>query len=106
GRAPGGAGHIGEPAIAEILIQNIGAVIGDQQINVAIVVVISRADALSPAFFCESGLSGYQGEVAFTVVAVQLRKAWRARAGAVESRTVGDKDVICAVAIVIEDSDA
>src|SRR5438552_1476680 len=71
----------------------------------AVVVVVADADALSPAFAGEAGLRPDLGEPAVTVVVIELRK--RLRAGAtVEGRSVGDKNIFGAVAVVVENGDA
>ena len=46
------------------------AVVGDEQVGVAVVIVISDADALRPAVARQSGLLRHLGEMAVTVIAV------------------------------------
>ena len=46
---------VGESSISVVVIENIFAVVGDEEIFVAIVVVVTDADALSPAGVADSG---------------------------------------------------
>ena len=70
---------IGERAVAVVVIQNVLAEVGDEQIVPAVVVVVADANALSPARVRDSGLRGDVGKCAVAIVAEQMRRRFAAR---------------------------
>ena len=70
-------GDVGEFSVAQVAIENVVAVVGDQHVGPPVVIVVGHADALSPAFLRDAGLARHFGEVAVSVVVIQLRGDWR-----------------------------
>ena len=93
-------------AIAATPIKDVVAEVGDKHVGMAVVVVVTDADALSPAFRGESGFQCDIGKAALSLVVIELQMRMYAGLSGVESRAVSDENVVAAVAIVIEDSDA
>src|SRR5262249_42320385 len=94
-----------ERSVAVVAVEDLVAVVGDEQIGVAVVVVVAGADALAPAAAGDAGLRGDVGERAVAVVPIEMAH-WcgvvrRRQAGAVD-----EKDVRPAVVVVVEDRDA
>ncbi len=77
-RAPTGAicshagffGDIRESAVPIVVIENVFAPVGDEQIVKAVVIVIADADAARPAGSMQPRLGGHVGECAVAVVLV------------------------------------
>ena len=85
--SPLAARDIAERAVAVVAIEHLMAVVGDEQIDVAVVVVVAGADALSPAAAADARLRGDVGEGAVAVVAIQMaRPAPRRRRGSRAAR--------------------
>ena len=61
-------GDVGEGAIAIVAVEDVLAVIGDEEIVAAVVVVVADADALSPAGVTEAGFGGDVGEGSVAIV--------------------------------------
>ena len=110
-RAPAGArhrqfglgGYVGKLPVAQIAIENVVAVVGDQHVGPTVVVIVGHADALSPAFLRDARLARHFGEVAISVVVVQLRSDVGRTA---ECRAIHDEDIIAPIAIEVEDRHA
>ena len=66
------AGDIGECSVAVIVKQNIVSPEATEQIVIAVVVIVTDANAGLPAGSGQSGFLGYVGECAVTVVFVQM----------------------------------
>src|SRR5947209_17931148 len=71
GRNAGLGGHICKGPIAIVAVQRAIAPIGDEEIFMAVVVVVSCADALSPACPCQAGLQCDICERSVPVVLIQ-----------------------------------
>src|SRR5207249_8272119 len=71
-RQPASTRDIVERAVAVVAIKNLMAVVSDEQVDVAVVVVVAGADALSPAFAGDAGLLGDVGKRAVVVVSIQV----------------------------------
>src|SRR5437016_11061704 len=67
-------GHIGERAIAIVVIKNILAEIADEEIFEAVVVVVTNANALSPAGVGYAGLHGNVCECSVTIILEKMRR--------------------------------
>ena len=63
---------VGERAVAVVVVQNILAEVGDEQIVPSVVVVVADANALSPAGVRDAGLRGHVGEGAVAIVAEEM----------------------------------
>src|SRR5580693_7649863 len=65
----GAFGDVGEGAVAIVVIQNVLAVVGDEEIIVAVVVVVADAAGLAPAGTgVEAGTFGDIGEGAVAII--------------------------------------
>ena len=110
------AGHssllcdLGEDA-ALVVIQAILAVVSYIQIFPAVIVVVSNADALSPASCREARLRGDIGESPIVIVAIEMvagslpSRKFR-ELGFVQLRSIHQENVGPAIVVVVEDGDA
>src|SRR5580658_8668387 len=65
----GAFGDVGEGAVAVVVIENVLAVVGDEEVVIAIVVVVADAAGLSPAGAdVEAGTLGDIGESAVAII--------------------------------------
>src|SRR5271165_124972 len=109
--APGFAGacnagffaDVGEGAVTIVMVKDVFAVIGDEEVVVAVVVVIADADALPPAGMGEAGFLRDVGKGAVVIVVVQVVGGGCAGGEAVERCAVDEEDVGPAVVVVVED---
>ena len=69
---PGLLGHIGEVAVAVVVIENRLAVSGDQQIDKAVVVIVGRCHGDPVHIRIEAGLLRHIGKGAVSVVAIKM----------------------------------
>ena len=79
------------------------AVVGDQHVGPPVVIVVGHAYALSPAFLRDARLPRHFGEMAISIVVVQLRRHRRLAATAVQCCAVHDEDVVAPIAVEVED---
>ena len=93
---------IGEGAIAVVVVEDVLAPVGDEQIVVAVVVVVADADALSPAGVDESGFGGDVGEGAVAIVFEEMVGGLLSGGKAFEARAVDEEDVQPAVVVVVD----
>jgi len=96
--------HIGERAVAVIAVQRVVAPVGDEQVGVAVVVVVRGGDALRPTRALQPGLLRDVGERAVLVVAVQ--PVGRLGGRVLEARAGRDEDVQPAVVVVVDERNA
>ncbi len=99
----GFSGEIGELAVAVVVPQSAVAPIGNKQVVPAVVVVVSRADALAPAGPRHAGLQSDICERAVAIVLIEA--ADRRLVGSpfcFEAHAVHKKNIKPAVVIVIE----
>jgi hypothetical protein len=82
------------------------AVVGDEQIDVTVVVVVTGADALSPAFAGDTCLLRDVGKRAVAAVSIQVARRCSVGRGRRQARPVDEKDVRPSVAVVVDDRDA
>src|SRR5258708_10465657 len=73
GSCSGLLGHIGEGAIAIVVVQDAAAVLRDVQIRKAVAIVISDGGAHAVAAASDAGLVGDVGEGSIAIVAVKGR---------------------------------
>jgi len=97
---------VGEGAVAIVVIENIFAEVGDEEIVETVVVVIADADALSPAGVREAGFGGDIGESAVAIIFEEMRGGLLAGGEAFEARAVDEKNVEPAVVVVVVEGDA
>ena len=103
---PACRGHVGERAVAAVAIQPIAVDAGDEEIDVAVVIVVGGRRAGRVAFACDTGALGDVDEGHAAAIAEQpvplvrpaLGKRWQLCA-------VGEKDVGKTVTVVIEDGE-
>src|ERR1039458_4018094 len=76
---------IGKGSIPVVVIEDILAVVGDEEIVPAIVVVVADANPLSPAGVGEPSFCGHVGESAITIVPEQMRRGFATGGKALES---------------------
>ena len=106
-RDPGRSGHLGEGAIALIVIKPVFAICGNKKILVTVIVIIADTRTLAPSCFGKAGMRGHIRERAIVVVMKQM-------AGGVlrflilrrQQVSIHQKDVGPAVVVVVEDRDA
>ena len=80
--SPGGFGDVTERAIAFVVVENAVAVVGNEKVAAAIVIVIGGACSLSPAGVRQAGLLRHVFEMQIAEIAVQV-------AGGAVKRDVG-----------------
>ncbi len=88
------------------MVQDVLAEISDEQVVVAVVVVVADADALSPSGVLEPGLQRDVGKGAVAIVLEQVVEGLFARRKAFEPPAVDEEDVEPAVVVVIVEGDA
>ncbi len=102
----GFVGDIGEDAVI-VVVETVLAVVGDVEIVPAVVVVVTDADALSPAGrAARPAFCGHVGEGAVVIVAIEMVRRSFAALGRFQRRAVHDEDVRPAIVVVVEDGDA
>src|SRR5579884_3802655 len=92
-----------ETAVAEIVIEDVAVHTCDEEIGVAVVIVIAYRGAHGIAFADDSGFGGYIAE--FQIAFVVIEAVPILRSGLGEGRklgAIGEEDIRTAVAIVIE----
>ena len=99
-------GDVGESAIAVVAIEDVLAVIRDEDVFVAVIVVIADGDGLGPAGADEAGFFRHVTECAVAIVFVEAIGDAGRNCGCIEAAAVEDQDVEPAVVIVIEEGDA
>ena len=99
--------HIGEGAVAIVVIERVAVNAGDKDIRMSIVVVIPDGDANIESCSLQPGLLCYVREHAVAVVAEEavgvLRRGFLERC---DIGAVGEEDIGTAIAVVVEDRDA
>src|SRR5439155_27031366 len=85
-------------------LQFMVAVVSDETVRAAVIAVISDADTLRPADMRQTRLGRYIGKVALAVVTVKLEPPTLACL-ALERGSVGEKDVVDSIAVVVENRD-
>src|SRR5437667_9654309 len=103
---PGFVGHISERAIAVIVVKHVLAKIGDEEIFEAVVVVVTNADALSPAGVGYASLQSNVGECAVSIILEKMRRRLLAPGETFQVRSIHKKNIQPAIVIVIVKSHA
>ncbi len=96
--------HVGEGAIAVVAIEAILAVVGEEEILEAVVVVVSDANALRPSDVDQAGLDGDVSERAVAVVLVEA--VGGVGRSVLEAPATQDEDVHPSVVVVVEEGAA
>ena len=104
-RHAGLLGHVGERAVAVVVVEDVAAPVADEQIVEAVVVVVADAAALSPARMRQPGLARHVGEGAVAVVVEQVTGRLRRLHRRIEAGAVHQEDVQPAVVVVVEQRD-
>ena len=78
--------HVGKGAVTVVVVEDVLAEIGDEQIVETVVVVVADADALSPAGMNEAGFGGDIGEGAIAIVLEEVGDGLLAGGKAFEAR--------------------
>src|SRR5690348_6687878 len=97
--------HIGEGAIAIVVIKNILAEIADEEIFEAVVIVVADANTLSPAGAGYARLGSNVGEGAVSIVLEKMRHWLLAFGKTFQARSVHQKNVEPAIVVIIVESD-
>ena len=98
-------GNILKCPIAFIAVQHVMAVIGNEKIRLAVIIVVADAHALRPSFAAESGLGRDVSKMPVSLVVIKLRQI-DAFGRPVKARAVRNKNVVLAIAVIIKNSDA
>ena len=104
---PAFGGDVGEGAVAVVAVEGVLAVVGDEEVVPAVVVVVADADALPPAGAGEAGFDGDVGEGAVAVVFEEMagRRSWPF-GEAFEAGAVDEEDVEPVVVVVVVEGDS
>ena len=94
--------HVLERAVSEVSIQVVLAIVGHEQIDVAVVVVVARARALAPAARRETCARRHVFEGAIALVAIQVIRRLLSLRKTFEHRAVDEEDVEPSVFVIVE----
>jgi hypothetical protein len=94
-------GNIGERAVVIVVVEDVFAEVGNEEIVEAVVVVVADADGLSPAGMNQASLYGDVGEGAVAIIFVQAIGGLLARGKAFQARAVHQKNIEPAIVVVI-----
>ena len=103
-REPGLRGHVGEGAVAVVVVQHVVPVGGDEQVVEAVVVVVADRHRRRPAGARQPRLRRDVGERAVAVVLVEAIRGFGRRV--LEAGAAQHQDVHPAVVVVVEEGDA
>ena len=104
---PATLAEVAELAVALVPVEDVGAVIGHIEIEVAVAVVVGRRAAHAPTRITDPGRAGIVRKGAVAHVAVEGVGRGRGRVGiAFQPRAVDQVDVEPAIAVVVEESTA
>src|SRR4029077_21213679 len=99
-------GDIGKRAVAVVVVEDVLAEVGDEEIVEAVVVVIADADGLPPAGMNEARLSGDVGESTVAIIFVQAIGGLLAGGKAFQPRAIHQENIEPAIVVVIVEGDA
>ena len=103
----GAFGDVGEGAVAIVVIENVLAVVGDEEIVVAVVVVVADAAGLSPAGAdVEAGTFGDIGEGAVAIIFEEAAMRLFALRETLEAPAVDEEEIEPAVVVVVVEGQA
>jgi hypothetical protein len=95
---------VGEGAVAVIAIENVLAVVADDEVVPAVVVVVADTTALTPAAAGKAGFGSDIGEGAVAIVFEEVRDWFLAFGKALETSAVDEEDVDPVILIEVEES--
>ena len=99
-------GDVGEGAVAVVAEQRVLAVVADEEIVPAVVVVVAHAAGLAPAGAGEAGLEGDVGKRAVAIVLEEMADRLLAFGKAFEAPAVDEEDVDPVVLVVVKEGGA
>src|SRR5580698_611294 len=100
-------GDVGEGAVAVVVIERVAVDAEDEEIGMAVVIVVAYRGADVEAGSCEAGLRCNVGESAVAVVAEEAIEVFRrSLLQGCDVCAVGEEDVGTAVSVVIENGNA
>src|ERR1700722_337420 len=105
GQQPALLRHIGESAIAVVVIKNVLPPIGDKQIVITVIVVVPDTDTLSPSKMRESGLAGHVGKGAVPVIVQQAVRVLL-RVNSIQPGSIHQEHVEPTIVVVIDEGRA
>ena len=88
------------------MIQDVLAKVSQEQIIVAVVIVIADADAVTPARMAESRFLGHIGESAVAIVVIEVICRFLAGGKSLVLGAVQQEDIEPAIVVVIEEGDS
>ena len=98
---------IGERAVAIVVIENVLAVVGDEEIVIAVVVVVADAAGLSPAGAdVEAGTFGDIGEGAVAIVFEETAMRFLAFGKTLEAPAIDEEEIEPAVVVIVVEGEA
>src|SRR5712664_1923829 len=98
--------YIGKRAVAVVAIQNILAVIGDVEVDPAVIVVVTHTNALAPSGVGQPRLFRDVAEGAVMIVAIQMVRRSFSRGESLEFGPIDDENVRPAIVVVVENRNA
>ena len=105
GFEPGLGGDVRKGSVAVVVIQDVLAKVGQEEVIVAVVVVISDADAVAPARVAEPCLVGHVGESAIAIVVIEVIRGFAAGREPFVLGAVQQENVEPAVLVVVIEGD-
>src|SRR5260370_2097123 len=102
----GFGGDIGERAVAIVVVEDVFAEVGNEEIVEAVVLVLADAHGLSPAGMNEASLRGDIREGGVAIIFVQAIGGLLASGKAFQARAVHQKNIEPAIVVGIVESDA
>ena len=93
---------IRECPVAVVTIQNIFSVVAYEEIFIAVVVIVSDANALSPSCMRQARFLGNVGKSSVVIIVVQVICGLLFAGKRVESRSIHDKNIRPAIVVIIE----
>jgi hypothetical protein len=103
----GGLGDVGEGAVAIVAVERVLAVVGDEEIVEAVVVVVADAAGLAPAgFVFEAGADRYIGKGAVAIVFEEMAMRLLALGESFEAPAVDEKEIEPAIVVVVVEGEA
>ena len=104
---PACCGHIGESAVAVVAIERVLPVVGDEQIVVAVVVVVADAAGLSPAgLVLQAGADRDIGEGAVAIVLEEVAMRLLAGGKSLQPPAVHQEQIEPAIVVVVVEGQA
>ena len=100
------AGDVGEAAVAIVAVERVRAPIGDEKIQLAVVVVVARADGAAPAGPAKPAGVRHVLECAVPDIPVQAARRCLVLGEALQRGSVDEKGVQLGVAVVIQERHA